>query len=231
MINSSESKHFFPLLYIQQPQMKSPKAKMQSNFRFWNKREPIKKKKEPDVIERDNLEGLEEKIVEVQEEKTDKSNSENKRIKHEIGQDDQNKEIEIRNILNGIQNIVKENKYPELIKKDSVIQAPEIIHLYNSSLYESKETDHKNLEDKNGIQTSKMRIPFNQQGFEDKLRYLKAIPMTTVRIRFEFITTDRKYTGYFLSNMDNTLQIIPNEEKEPIRLPLQSLIDIKMIGI
>ncbi|WML43401.1 CotO family spore coat protein [Neobacillus sp. PS3-40] len=215
MNKSLEKTYFFPLLYIQQPQMKSPKAKMQSDFRFWDKREPIKRKKETNDEEKNTIEGLEEKVGEEQE-KLDKSNSENKLIKEEIG---------IQNSVNE-SNIVKGEYHPEFINKNSEVRDSDYVQPMDSSVYV-----HNRTEEKNEAQAPQKRVPFNEQGFEDKVRYLTAIPMTTVKILFEFIMTDKKYTGYFLSNKDNFLQVMQIEGKDPIRLPLHSLMDIRMIGI
>lgn len=192
-----------PLLYIQQPYLDPPKAKMQKQFKFQEKPEPI--------------------FIHVESEEPQKSNEKNE--DKPTNEDDQTKkpkeskkDLKVDTHENKVE---KEDQQSKLVKNDQIIE----IKLTQAEVAEHIEAPKKELQ-----QTNK-RVPFNELSLEEKVKYIKAVPMATAKIRFEFITSEGIFPGYFSSNKGNVIHILKIGSNKTIALPLHSIIDIRMIGI
>jgi hypothetical protein len=192
-----------PLLYIQQPYLDPPKAKMQKQFIFQEKPEPIFIHVEPEEPQKSN---------EKNEEKPTNENDQAKKSK------ESKKDLKIDKHDNKVE---KEDQQSKLEKNDQIIEI---------KLAQQQATDPIEVPKRELQQTNK-RVPFNELPLEEKFNYIKAVPMSTAKIRFEFITSEGGTSGYFLSNKGDVIHILKMESNETITLPLHSIIDIRMIGI
>lgn len=226
MNQRTEQNQVLPVLYIQQPYLNPPKVKMQKRYIFQETPVPIHIYAETKDIENlhksEHIEGIDEnsitddmheiKLVEL-------SMDLEKKTQGSIVENDDNstrnqQKVEIENInTNNEENIqvnVLETPQPELVQ----LQAIDL----NKKLKREKQPSDK-------------RIPFNDLSLEEKLIYLEAVPMTTAKIKFEFITEEGRYQGYFIGNKEENLQIILISRNEEVKLPNHTLTDIKMMGI
>lgn len=74
--------------------------------------------------------------------------------------------------------------------------------------------------------------PFNELTLEEKLKHLKHVPASVAKVRYEFITIDKSYKGYFLAIRDGVVSIHSvNTRKKSVNILVEDLLDIKRIGL
>lgn len=242
MNKRQERNSVFPLLYIQQPHLKSPKANMQKQFRFKETPEPIHIYVETEDINGSHQldDSVGDFIKVVGSEKT--TVTKNVEKGNELVEIDRCIDKNTLGVCLEKTDEIDEQKISQhcieiqqKIEKKQGIHIEENKHNYVVNVSETKledpQTDNGNEKKTNKEQSYKKRVPFNDLQFEEKYKYLQGIPMTKVKVRFEFIMDDGKYQGYFQAIKDGSLLIIPVKGKETVKLPYHSLIDIKMIGI
>ncbi|HJV32202.1 MAG TPA: CotO family spore coat protein [Bacillales bacterium] len=219
MEKMSELTKATPLLYITQPFLVTPKAKMQHFFMYKESPEPICLPADP------------EKLEEVGEEKSQKQTEKKTSTKEEEALENHkvvpNKELETQEVRHEQQNLLDESKGNplEIMSKEylDTLIGKNVMTGWQEETIETTERANEN--------SSKERVPFNDLPLEEKYKYLLAVPMTTAKIRFEFITTNGNYQGYFLSNKEDIVEIMSMSKKETVKVPIHFLKDIKMIGI
>lgn len=73
---------------------------------------------------------------------------------------------------------------------------------------------------------------FNDLGLEEKIKHLMLVPSSVAKVRYEFITLERSYKGYFLAMKEGALEInSTSPRKKNVHIPEQELVDIKRIGL
>jgi hypothetical protein len=73
---------------------------------------------------------------------------------------------------------------------------------------------------------------FNELTLEEKLKHLKLVPASVAKVRYEFITIDKSYKGYFLAIKDGVVSIHSvNTRKKSVNILVEDLVDIKRIGL
>jgi hypothetical protein len=73
---------------------------------------------------------------------------------------------------------------------------------------------------------------FNEYSLEEKIKHLKLVPASVAKVKYEFITIDRSYKGYFLNLKDGTLIIHSiSPRKKSVSILVEDLVDIKRIGL
>ena len=199
-----------PMLYIHQPYMKPPKAKMQNNFKT-----PTNVEKDPPVPERE--------IVELQKtEMEERFENENLSVN----------ENDIEELLSSPNGEVKEHNVLEIDLKKRHEQV-EQIEEEKEELIINKEEVKEELQEVLKFEKTilKNKTSFRDLDLEGKCNYLKTIPYPVAKIRFIFITTDNKYLGYFISQIEGDLMIFNLRVKQYMRISYDSLIDIKINGL
>lgn len=74
--------------------------------------------------------------------------------------------------------------------------------------------------------------PFNELTLEEKLKHLKLVPASVAKVRYDFITIDKSYKGYFLAIRDGVVSIHSvNMRKKSVNILVEDLVDIKRIGL
>lgn len=74
--------------------------------------------------------------------------------------------------------------------------------------------------------------PFTELTLEEKLKHLKLVPASVAKVRYEFITIDKSYKGYFLAIRDGVVSIHSvNMRKKSVNILVEDLVDIKRIGL
>jgi len=92
------------------------------------------------------------------------------------------------------------------------------------------------LEEEKVPETEKMdtnkKKSFNEYSLEEKIKHLKLVPASVAKVKYEFITIDRSYKGYFLTLKDGTLIIHSiSPRKKSVSILVEDLVDIKRIGL
>jgi hypothetical protein len=73
---------------------------------------------------------------------------------------------------------------------------------------------------------------FNDYSLEEKIKHLKLVPASVAKVRYEFITIERSYKGYFLSMKDGAMIIhSTSPRKKSVSILEEELVDIKRIGL
>lgn len=73
---------------------------------------------------------------------------------------------------------------------------------------------------------------FNDYTLEEKIKHLKLVPSSVAKVKYEFITVERTYKGYFLELKGDILFIHSvTSRKKSVGIPKEDLIDIKRIGL
>jgi hypothetical protein len=209
MKKRSKGDNVSPLLYIQQPHMKTPKSKMQKSYKFRETPEPI-------IVEIPL--DLENNDKNSQDQGTSEK-KEQKGKKNTIQKENQEKLSQLEEIAP--KTLENKNNKIEKSNQDNGIISPKESHTGNEK--QSIPKKEKTL--------SQKRVPFNELKLEEKLENLRLVPVTMAKIRFEFITSEGGTPGYFLSNKGDVIHILKIESNETFTLPLHSIIDIRMIGI
>ncbi|RSD29429.1 CotO family spore coat protein [Mesobacillus subterraneus] len=73
---------------------------------------------------------------------------------------------------------------------------------------------------------------FSEYTLEEKIRHLKLVPASVVKVKYEFITHTGSYKGFFIEMKDGVLlvhSIVPR--KKNVTISEQDLIDIKRAGL
>lgn len=239
-MNRHTRKHGLPLMYILQPQFTPPKAKMQNKYTSQKAKDNIgekSKKLGPKKSEEDQ--GLknesEELNVIIQKEKDEllKNN-----LKIESQQEGNVKEVleeetEFKQVGDG--KVEREEKIGFELVTDI-----EMLEMTIENNIETVQEDGKveNLLDSLGDSPiiekqkplKKIKL-FEEKNLEEKLKDLKMFPAAVVKIIYKFKTQEGIYIGYFMSQKNDVLNIVNIGNKKIHSIPLQSLIDIKMVGI
>ncbi|WP_226087185.1 spore coat CotO family protein [Mesobacillus sp. S13] len=73
---------------------------------------------------------------------------------------------------------------------------------------------------------------FNEYTLEGKINHLKLVPATVAKVKYEFITIERSYKGYFLEMKGDVLIIHSiSPRKKSVSILKEDLVDIKRVGL
>ncbi|CAM3768893.1 CotO family spore coat protein [Mesobacillus thioparans] len=100
----------------------------------------------------------------------------------------------------------------------------------------SKEEVNHLAEEEENIKTDQSKVSgkrsFNDYTLEEKIKHLKLVPSSVAKVKYEFVTVERKYKGYFLELKGDILFIHSvTSRKKSVGIPKEDLIDIKRIGL
>lgn len=95
---------------------------------------------------------------------------------------------------------------------------------------ESSETETLNNEPE--LEKVNKKKTFNELSLDEKIKHLKLVPASVAKVRYEFITIERSYHGYFLA-LNNGALIInsTNSRKKSVNILIEDLVDVKRIGL
>lgn len=115
---------------------------------------------------------------------------------------------------------IDEKKIPDAIGENDESSYTEVQHPGEQVAVES-----------DTIPVSKKRS-FNELTLEEKLKHLKLVPASIAKVRYEFITIEKSYKGYFLAIKNGTVLIHSvSTRKKAISILEEDLVDIKRIGL
>ncbi|MBT2695570.1 CotO family spore coat protein [Bacillus sp. ISL-55] len=73
---------------------------------------------------------------------------------------------------------------------------------------------------------------FNEYTLEEKVKHLKLVPASVAKVKYEFITIERSYTGYFMEMKGEVLFIHSiSPRKKSVSIFKEDLVDIKRVGL
>ncbi|GAM16600.1 CotO family spore coat protein [Mesobacillus selenatarsenatis] len=73
---------------------------------------------------------------------------------------------------------------------------------------------------------------FNEYTLEEKVKHLKLVPASVAKVKYEFITIERSYKGYFIEMKGEVLFIHSiSPRKKSISILKEDLVDIKRVGL
>jgi hypothetical protein len=73
---------------------------------------------------------------------------------------------------------------------------------------------------------------FNEYTLEEKVKHLKLVPASVAKVKYEFITLERSYKGYFMEIKGEVLFIHSiSPRKKSVSILKEDLVDIKRIGL
>ena len=73
---------------------------------------------------------------------------------------------------------------------------------------------------------------FNEYTLEEKVKHLKLVPASVAKVKYEFITIERSYKGYFMEMKGEVLFIHSiSPRKKSVSILKEDLVDIKRIGL
>ncbi|MFT9600763.1 hypothetical protein [Mesobacillus sp.] len=85
-------------------------------------------------------------------------------------------------------------------------------------------------------ETDSLDVPkkrnFNDYTLEEKVKHLKLVPASVAKVKYEFITIERSYKGYFMELKGEVLFIHSiSPRKKSVSILKEDLVDIKRIGL
>lgn len=73
---------------------------------------------------------------------------------------------------------------------------------------------------------------FNEYTLEEKVKHLKLVPASVAKVKYEFITIERSYKGYFIEMKGEVLFIHSiSPRKKSVSILKEDLVDIKRVGL
>lgn len=94
------------------------------------------------------------------------------------------------------------------------------------------ESAEENEAEDSDVENQPIKRPFNELSLAEKIKHLKLVPASIAKVRYEFITIDKTYKGYFLSIKNGSLLIHSiGTRKKNITILEEDLTDIKRIGL
>lgn len=73
---------------------------------------------------------------------------------------------------------------------------------------------------------------FNEYSLEEKIKHLKLVPASVAKVKYEFITIQRSFKGYFMEMKGEFLFIHSvSPRKKSVSILKEDLVDIKRIGL
>jgi hypothetical protein len=108
-------------------------------------------------------------------------------------------------------------------------QAPEMTIEVDSEANgnSGEEVIHKN----DNLDAPKKRN-FNEFTLEEKIKHLKLVPASVVKVKYEFITIERSYKGYFMEMKGDVLLIHSiSPRKKSVSILKEDVVDIKRVGL
>lgn len=81
------------------------------------------------------------------------------------------------------------------------------------------------------VEESKKKRPFNELSIIEKIEYLEQFPVSIVKIQYSFVTVEEKIVGYFVSNEEDQIRVIPKGKRKPVLIPVEEILDIKVRGL
>jgi hypothetical protein len=73
---------------------------------------------------------------------------------------------------------------------------------------------------------------FNEYTLEEKVKHLKLVPVSVAKVKYEFITIERSYKGYFMEMKGEVLIIHSiSPRKKSVSILKEDLVDIKRVGL
>ncbi|WP_226675725.1 CotO family spore coat protein [Mesobacillus jeotgali] len=73
---------------------------------------------------------------------------------------------------------------------------------------------------------------FKEYTLEEKIKHLKLVPASVAKVKYEFITIERSYKGYFIEMKDDILFIHSiSPRKKSVSILKEDLVDIKRAGL
>jgi hypothetical protein len=85
-------------------------------------------------------------------------------------------------------------------------------------------------------ETESLDVPkkrnFNEYTLEEKVKHLKLVPASVAKVKYEFITIERSYKGYFMEMKGEVLFIHSiSPRKKSVSILKEDLVDIKRVGL
>ncbi|MBT2639243.1 CotO family spore coat protein [Bacillus sp. ISL-39] len=78
----------------------------------------------------------------------------------------------------------------------------------------------------------KKKKTFQEYTLEEKIKHLNLVPATVAKVKYEFITLERSYKGYFTGMKGRTLLIHSvSPRRKNVNLLVEDIVDIKRIGL
>lgn len=94
------------------------------------------------------------------------------------------------------------------------------------------ETAKKNVKTEPENQQEIKKSPFNDLSLEEKIKHLKQVPASIAKVKYEFITLDSSYTGYFLEIKNETIVIHSlNPRKKNVNILKEKIVEIRRVGL
>ena len=122
------------------------------------------------------------------------------------------------------------NEEPENTKTEVVQEEKPIIEKLKEKLV--IETAHKDVNGELENHKEVKKGPFNDLSLEEKIKHLKQVPSSVAKVKYEFITVERSYTGYFMEMKKETIVIHSlNPRKKNVNILAGSLVDIRRVGL
>lgn len=81
------------------------------------------------------------------------------------------------------------------------------------------------------VEEEKKKKPFNELSIMEKIEYLEQFPVSIVKIQYSFVTVEEKIVGYFVSNEEDQIRVIPKGKRKPVLIPVEEILDIKIRGL
>jgi hypothetical protein len=74
--------------------------------------------------------------------------------------------------------------------------------------------------------------PFNELTLDEKIKHLMRVPASIAKVKYEFITKETSYKGFFLAMKNEVLLIHSlSPRKKSVNILEEDLIDIKRVGL
>lgn len=95
-----------------------------------------------------------------------------------------------------------------------------------NGMYEEEAIDEKESPD------APKKRNFNEYTLEEKIKHLKLVPASVAKVKYEFITIQRSFKGYFMEMKGEVLFIHSiSPRKKSVSILKEDLVDIKRVGL
>ncbi|MDC3425463.1 spore coat CotO family protein [Aquibacillus sp. 3ASR75-11] len=204
-----------PMLYITQPDLQSPKARMQYDYRT-----PKQKKKQASAIEN------EKRRRSAKQQKSKKNNEANEPVSNKQNETAENVDVQQLDdevTEDQMTHSETENQHSETGNQDS----------------ETKNHHTEKLSDEgSGLETGEevkqkaqnKRRPFNNMTVEEKVHYFLKIPPQLPKMKCEVITNNKSYRGVVTDYQDGLVHMRTFRSPFKVDVPIDDIENIRIIG-
>lgn len=124
---------------------------------------------------------------------------------------------------------------------DAVIQNAGMVQKENPSKEEQSnkpqeiiaqaDTQSEAIDETEPLQENNKR-PFNELTLDEKIKHLMRVPASIAKVKYEFITKETSYKGFFLAMKNEVLLINSlSPRKKSVSILEEDLMDIKRVGL